>query len=977
MRSRFGFTMLIIAVLASACADAPASPAAAPDADSLLAPGREFYQRAAYDSAQLLWSEALARARANGDSLSSAHLLTWLGLAAWRSGDYAAARAHGERALELKLALDEDAELSRSYNALGLLALAEDRLLDGLHLFELARAAAQDVDDVRAVGAAEGNMGLIHAYLGDLERAAVLLEQMLEAGAALGDEGLQANALTNLAMVSIWSGDPQGALAPLDEALRIYRALGSPFGEQVALDQRASALATMGHYEEAFATLDSALLLAGRHGLTENEAHNHRLLGTLFGDLGDPRRAVYHFEQAAELARALGLDSELGNVLRSAALVHLELGAEARALEDAQAALAVHRAAGERMEELADLLVLADLQQRSGAYSAAEGTLGEARLIALEVDSRAAVSAVALAEARLSGGRGAWEEVLAAVEGERAVGLEADFRTRAEGHSLASRAHAALGRLDRAAEEGLAAVRALERVRGQLGSRDLRSSFAASSAEIYGDLVLILIQLERVEEAFAVADASRSRELLQRLSAARSSPQTGQVARATTAASPEFGAAEFLLRRIDALLSNLNELEGVPPDQRGLGTEVTSQEILTRIERLRDEYESLAIRTARLDPRSADILGVEPIEGARVQAALAPDEALIHYTLTRNELVVFVARQDRFETIQVPVAAEDLTSRIRLFRELSSTRNSPPERGLPAARGLYDLLVAPVVDSDLLEGVSRLVVIPHGVLEQLPFAALRDRSTERFLIEDFVIAYAPSASALSALRDLGPGPTAETRSVLAFAPFPDDLPGTRDEALAASQAGPAGELFLERGATEASVRRALSEASVVHIASHGVLNARNPMFSRVDLARDGANGSTDDGRLEVHEVLGLNVTSPLIVLSGCETAMAEEWSGDPLRPAGVATLAQAFLQAGAGNVIATLWRIDDAASAELVRRFYAATDEDDVAGALARAQRAMIRNAEYAAPYYWAGFVLMGDGRGARLTPGPAPEAQP
>lgn len=186
------------------------------------------------------------------------------------------------------------------------------------------------------------------------------------------------------------------------------------------------------------------------------------------------------------------------------------------------------------------------------------------------------------------------------------------------------------------------------------------------------------------------------------------------------------------------------------------------------------------------------------------------------------------------------------------------------------------------------------------------------------------------------------------------------LPGTRPEAASAAGTGRNGRLHVDRRATESAVRQALVSGAAVHIASHGILNPRNPMFSRIELARGNGNSSSDDGRLEVHEVLKLSINSPLVVLSGCETAVADDWSGEPLRPAGIASLAQAFLQSGAGSVLATLWRIDDAGSAALVSRFYELTGDADVAHALARAQRETIRDPRYSAPYYWAGFVLAG-----------------
>jgi CHAT domain-containing protein len=137
------------------------------------------------------------------------------------------------------------------------------------------------------------------------------------------------------------------------------------------------------------------------------------------------------------------------------------------------------------------------------------------------------------------------------------------------------------------------------------------------------------------------------------------------------------------------------------------------------------------------------------------------------------------------------------------------------------------------------------------------------------------------------------------------------------------------------------------------------------MFSRIELAR-GEGGSTDDGRLEVHELLELRIHAPLVFLSGCETGVGAAWSTEFVRGDDYATLAQAFLYAGARSVMATLWRIGDAGAAALTERFYAGLDQRAVPEALAAAQRGLIGDPRYGDPYYWAAFQVTGDGLAIR-----------
>ena len=145
------------------------------------------------------------------------------------------------------------------------------------------------------------------------------------------------------------------------------------------------------------------------------------------------------------------------------------------------------------------------------------------------------------------------------------------------------------------------------------------------------------------------------------------------------------------------------------------------------------------------------------------------------------------------------------------------------------------------------------------------------------------------------------------------------------------------------------------------------MNARSPMFSRLELA-PGAGDAADDGRFEIHELLGMRVRSPLVFLSGCETALGTSWSTSFARGEDYATLSQAFLYAGAGSVVATLWRIDDEGAAAFAEAFYDALRSRAPLDALAAAQRALLHDPRYArfsAPRYWAPYVLAGRGRAA------------
>jgi len=954
--------LVLLAALAG-CGRAERSAPPASPADSVLAAGRALYTREEFDSARTQWLADLARARTAGDSAAQAHLLTWLGKAAWRLGELAVADSFETAALAIKTERGMSADLSDSWNTLGLVRLSANRNAEAGQLFERAIAAARAANDLRGEARATGNLALTYSYEGD-PRARAAYRTMRAAGATLGDARMEGNALANEAMADIWEGNPRPALARLDTARTLYRRIAYNTGEENALGQLASAFVLTGEYRRAFAALDTALAIARQLELREDEARDLLQIAELHARLGDYRRAVRTWDAAESLLTESGLEGDRAAALRGRADAHLRLGNLAGARRDAEAALRLHGEAEELPGQLGDLLLLAELDFRAGGRNRAAPRLRQARALAGRLDTRGARIAVALTTAHLADLDHDPRAVLAALRAAAPDMAPGDYGAEWEASALAARAWAALGRLDSAAALGRLAVAAVERLRGELASDALRDAYVADRSEVYGDLVLVLLRQGRVDEAFTIADGARSRELLDQLAAARTGLSSGAVPR-------ELLDGDALLRRIDALVQQLRASEGIRPRERGQPADTSGTALAAELAAARRQYEDLLVRAAQERPRAVAILGGTAPRPDEIRATLAADEAMVEYLITQRRLLAFVLTRSGLQVVQTELADTTLTQRVRLLRELWGVPGGRWQDGLGAARALHGTLVAPLARAGALNGVTRLLVVPHGILRMLPFAALQDGATGRFLAQDFEVAQLPSAAALPVLRHRSDSARVWTGAGVALAPFPDQLPASALEVSAFRAALPGAMVRLGRRATEDALRRDLATGGVVHVATHGVLNANSPMFSRLELARGGSRAD-DDGRLEVHELLGLAVGSPLVFLSGCETGAAAEWTDDPVRGTGDLTIAQAVLSAGASNVVVTLWRIDDAGAAEFAGRFYRELRRQGAVAALAAAQRGMLAGREWASPYYWASYTLWGEGR----LPGPPQSGQ-
>ena len=945
---------MLVLLAAGACSPsarprAPARVVAAPP-ESALAVGESIYYRGQYDSARTLWAGALDRARAVPDSAAEARLLTWLGLVAWRQGAYAASRQLGEQALALKQRLHLTHDLFKSYNALGLLAWNEARLHDAIALFDSAAAAARAANDTRGLAAVSSNLALVHTDLGEFAAARAGFTAARDGGRRLGDARVEGNALTNLGMLDIRSGDPSRAVAELQEARGRYRTIHYATGEQNALGQLGTAYDALGEPRLALTALDSALAEARGQGLQQDEASDLEALARLHQEAGDGRGALALYAEAKVINARLGLNDETGADLRNEAEIHAALGDLDIAERDVVAARAIHRRLDAHVEELGDLLLLADVVDRAGRRAAGRTHIAAARRMAARLHVRSARVDVALAEARIADRAGDAHGVVRALTGARVDLSQGGYDTEWESAALLCRAYARLDQLDAAIEAGRQAVAAVERVRTNYNSGVLRTGYLAGRAAAYADLVLALVRRQRLDDAFAVSDAARGRALLEHSPAV---PDSG----------PALTQQEALLRRIDHLSWESDSLERVSGSDSAARPAIATFSQLLR--QARGEYEALAVREEEARAPVAGLLRSVAFRAGELRAGLTPDEALVEYLVARDRVLIFLVTPDRVRLFTSPVTDENLVSRVRLARSLLAQGGDSGRSESAVLAGLYDLLITPAERTGALRSARSLTIVPQGVLTYLPFAALRVGPKGPYLIQRYALTYLPSAAALIALRARSPRATSASLggvTALALAPDPAGLPATRGEVLAVSRALPRARWIAGSGATERRLREALATVPVVHVAAHGVLNAANPMFSRIELAL-GSRASDDDGRLEVHELLGLRVASALVFLSGCETDLGAARASAFASGEDYATLARAFLYAGARDVVATLWRVEDDGAAAFADRFYRHLRSAPPAEALAAAQREMIADPRYDAPYHWAAYRLTGAGR--------------
>jgi len=368
-------------------------------------------------------------------------------------------------------------------------------------------------------------------------------------------------------------------------------------------------------------------------------------------------------------------------------------------------------------------------------------------------------------------------------------------------------------------------------------------------------------------------------------------------------------------------------------------------------------------RLAALEAYDPKLLSLAPgvdhlLDLAALQSQVLSDTTLIVYYIAEGILeepteqlaVAWVIDADNITAVNLNTHGEEIRTRVKTLRGSIDEKDVYVE----ATTLLYNALFAPLAPYVHHEN---LTIIPYGALYYLPFAALWDAETERYLIEDYAITYAPSVDTLPLIQaNRNPN---EGR-MLALGDPDGSLPS------AITETNMIASLYDIKPLTGAlateSVVYAQSHAiDLLNLATHSAYNPFNPLATQVVLAPD----TTNDGALEVHEIFNLDLAEAnLVVLSACETALGEQSMGDE-----ITGLTRAFLYAGTPSIITTLWSIEDKASEALIISLYQHLGtEKSFTAALRAAQLEILGNDQWRDPFYWAAFTLHGDylGRGER-----------
>jgi CHAT domain-containing protein len=479
---------------------------------------------------------------------------------------------------------------------------------------------------------------------------------------------------------------------------------------------------------------------------------------------------------------------------------------------------------------------------------------------------------------------------------------------------------------------------ALEALRGSLRNEELKIAFFSNKAEVYERLVELCLQRPNgLEEAFRCVEQAKSRTLTELLA------QPLQTAAETDAGQSELVRSIRNLREELNWYYNLIEREQLRP-QENSPARIESLERQARSREtalLRNLQEATDLEATQAGFQRAITLSVE-----QIQSALPQDTTVIEYFCVQDRVLACILNRKELQIVSVTLQSriqkllqllQFQLSKFRLDPQYVSTfHDSLLESTESHLKHLYQELITPLPPLE----AKHLVFVPHGSLHYLPMHALHDG--ENYLIDQFSISYAPSASIFAICQEKK---ASAARGALILGVADAQAPSIADEVSALGEILAESHVFVGEAATQNVLKQYGVQSRIIHIATHGYFRQDNPMFSSIRLGTS---------YLSLYDLYHMKLPAELVVLSGCATGMNVVKTGDEQ-----IGLVRGLLQAGAQSMVLSLWDVHDASTKDFMIAFYSALQKGRSMPLALQAAMLEVRE-QHPHPYYWAPFLLIG-----------------
>jgi CHAT domain-containing protein/tetratricopeptide (TPR) repeat protein len=955
------------------------------------------------------YAQALPLARSVGDRAGEARTLNNIGTVYSALGEQQKALDYYAQALPLRRSVGDHAgEANTLYNIGGVYdALGEKQ--KALNYYAQALPLARSVGDRTGESRTLNNIGGVYDALGEKQKALDYLFQALPLTRAVGDRTGEAITLDKIGRVYSDLGEKQKALDYYAQSLALIKAVGDRAGEATTLNNIGLVYDALGEKQKALDYYAQSLPLRKAVGDRAGEATTLNNIGGVYDALGEKQKALDYYAQSLALIKAVGDRAGEATTLNNIGSVYDALGEKQKALDYYAQSLALIKAVGDRAGEARTRnnigLVYDALGEKQKALDYYAQSLPLSRAVGNRAMEATTLNNIGGVYDDLGEKQKALDYYAQALPLSRAV---EDPNGEASILGNISNVYRKQGKLTQALEQINAAIAIIEDLRTKIGSQDLRTSFFATKQKFYQFKTDLLMQLHEQspekgysKQALETADRGRARSLIELLT------EAGVTLQPTTESNsliPQERQLQQSLRQVEQQRVILLSSKHTPAQVAAL-----DQQSDTLVAQLQD----LTTRLRAANPAYANLKYPQPLTLAQIQQQVVDkDTILLQYALGDKQSYLWAVTPNGIQSYILP-NKKTIEAAAKPFQSALSTSGTPPTQNKSKGDALYQLILAPVAAQ--LPG-KRLLIVADGVLQTIPFAALPLPNTATYtpLLKDHEIINAPSASAVALERQQQHRIGTKTLAVIADPVFSNDdgriterntaldtcaptladrttttiaiarslpaelqrslrdldlrgiqrLPSTRKEAetilslVPPDQRSAACAFAASYGRVTQPQQTPLSQYRIVHFATHGFINNERPQFSGLVLSLVDAQGQPKDGFLRLRDIFNLKLAADLVVLSACQTGLGKNIQGE-----GIVGLTRGFMYAGSRRIVASLWNVDDAATAQLMGTFYRGMLKDKQTPAVA------LRNAQLQAwqanpdPRLWAAFTFQGEWR--------------
>ncbi|MCI0604307.1 CHAT domain-containing protein [bacterium] len=879
---------------------------------------------------------ALQIAETRNDKELMAKALNGIGNVHYFQGNFSEALDVYQRSLKYAEEWGDKTAISIAQEAIGKIYRTQGSTSEALEFYVKAQKTAEEAGDKVRLCSIFSNMGVAYKEQGLHEEAFQRYLLALSAAEELGDKQTYAQTLNNLGSLNREQGFLDRAIHYYHQALKSAEEVQNTRGIALVLNNMGDVYATQGLYEKALAYLERAL------------------------------------KAREQIGDRWGITSTLSNI----GSIYENQGKYDKALESYQRSLKIAEEAGDRPRIILVTYNLGRTYDRKGLYSESEQYFQRSLQVAKEIDSRKGMGYA------LEGLGATYLKIQKFQQAEEALLQARTFGEEIKEPTIIWESSYSLGKVyerQGAIQNALASYRLatdqIERIRSRAGLEEGKAGFLANKLIVYEDLIRLLHRLHKENrgqdyetKAFEYSEKAKARAFLDSFAETR-------IRKGLT---KEQAVAEArLLRKISRIQSELWK-EKI--------TEQKRNETLRKLQEAEEELDQFLLDLRLSNPKYADLQYPKPYGLDRIRKELDSDTALLEFFVGEEESFVFAITQKEFRMALLPKKKE-LKQRVEKYKAAisrppvssrSGNAESTHREYQDLARALFLELLSPVQKT--IRSKKSWIVIPDSVLHYVPLETLITERDE-LLLKRYQFSYAPSATIWANLRTNQGTENRSRTQLLAFAD-PELLSDSSNqerslsqlrrlkyarlevEGISALYPQTASTLYFGEQATEANFKKEpILQYKIIHLATHAVVDEEFPRRSGIILSQ--TKEAEEDGILQMHEIVNLNLNADLVVLSACETGLGKLVGGE-----GIVGLMRAFLYAGTKDVVVTLWNVDDKSTADLMKRFYVHMKSGkSKTESLRQAKLEFIRSAEsgsgyaaYSNPYYWGPFELVGSG---------------